>query len=341
MRRVVGPGGALVTMLVLGACADDPAGGVGGDSGGESTAVDSAVDPGQSALVLNFEDEAGPGGALTWFRNSGTAPVSARTVTGGGGVATGAAGHPTGAALQLPEYSANDPGYAVVRVTTSGADDALSPGSEPFSFGADFTLDADSSGTNADNGDNLVQRGLFDAPGQYKIQVDGGKASCRVMGSAGDVTVEAATRVLPGRWYRLWVHPSRRHGDTRARGDRRRRIGQLQLGLGQRIDRVGPPAAPDAVVGRREAERRRDSRTLRDRPVQRHRRRGVLPASRVTDLHPMTTDPTIGLRSHAPRAAVGWVRDAQPVVPPHPDAPPARIGVPRAARTTSGAPDPR
>jgi len=69
-------------MLVLGACADDPAGGVGGDSGGESTAVDSAVDPGQSALVLNFEDEAGPGGALTWFRNSGTAPVSARTVTG-------------------------------------------------------------------------------------------------------------------------------------------------------------------------------------------------------------------------------------------------------------------
>jgi len=211
MGHLLERGGALATMLVLAACAGDPAGGIGGGSGGEPPAVEAWVDPAQSALVLTFEDDPGVGDVLTSLVNSGTASVSVRTVTSGDGAAVGRAGYPDGGAVRLPAYSASDPGYAIVSVTNRGDGDPFSPGPDSFSFGADFSLDAESSGTDADNGDNLLQRGLYDATGQYKIQLDGGRPSCRVMGSAGGVSVKASTRVVPGRWYRVWCT---RRGDT-------------------------------------------------------------------------------------------------------------------------------
>jgi hypothetical protein len=59
------------------------------------------------------------------------------------------------------------------------------PGSRDFEFGAGFSLDTKSTGDHADNGDNLIQRGLFGDKAQYKIQVDKGKVSCRIKGSGG------------------------------------------------------------------------------------------------------------------------------------------------------------
>ncbi|HXH57210.1 LamG domain-containing protein, partial [Iamia sp.] len=75
-----------------------------------------------------------------------------------------------------------------------------------FEFGADVVLDATSeSGAvgSTDNGDNLVQRGLFDDLSQYKLQLDARRPSCRVKGSVGAVFVTASMSVQPGRWYRV------------------------------------------------------------------------------------------------------------------------------------------
>lgn len=106
-------------------------------------------------------------------------------------------------ALRLPRYSGRPGGsYAAVTIRPQ-ATDWLSPGAADFGFGADITLDADSSGTAVDNGDNVLQRGLFGDPAQYKLQVDKRRPSCVVRGTEG--TVEAKSRVAleVGVWYRL------------------------------------------------------------------------------------------------------------------------------------------
>ena len=63
-------------------------------------------------------------------------------------------------------------------------------------------LDEQTTGSAADNGDNLIARGLFEGAAQYKIQVDDGFLSCRVAGLEGEVMVKARERVQPGEWYR-------------------------------------------------------------------------------------------------------------------------------------------
>ena len=62
-------------------------------------------------------------------------------------------------------------------------------------------LDSRSSGSKADNGDNLVQRGSFDSPGQFKIQIDHKVPSCRILGDEGEVFVKAGTAISPDVWY--------------------------------------------------------------------------------------------------------------------------------------------
>ena len=62
-------------------------------------------------------------------------------------------------------------------------------------------LDAKSSGSKADNGDNLLQRGSFDSLGQFKIQIDHGVPSCRVLGDEGEVFVKAGEAISPDVWY--------------------------------------------------------------------------------------------------------------------------------------------
>ena len=99
---------------------------------------------------------------------------------------------------------------AVVVVEALGGDDPTDPGRGDFSFGAEFVLDAHRGVSSTDNGDNLVQRGLFGEDAQYKIQLDDARPTCRVNGSEGSVTVRAAERVDTGEWYRVRC---RRTGD--------------------------------------------------------------------------------------------------------------------------------
>ena len=46
-----------------------------------------------------------------------------------------------------------------------------------------------------------MQRGNFSDPGQFKIQLDHGVPSCRIVGDAGEVFVEAQEAVEPEAWY--------------------------------------------------------------------------------------------------------------------------------------------
>lgn len=146
-------------------------------------------------LNLTFDDS-----RLT--RNSGSAPVTVEEVTANGGQVNAVSDPSGGRAIRLPGHEST--GYAPRAVlTVTQQDNALSPGTASFRFGADFTLDAESQGSASDNGNNLLQRGLWDAPMQYKVQVDGGRPSCRVKGSRGAVDVVSPRRVEPGTWYRV------------------------------------------------------------------------------------------------------------------------------------------
>lgn len=108
-----------------------------------------------------------------------------------------------GLALRLPAYSgAAAPPRAALQLASSGPRDPLDVGVQDFEFGADFRLDAESQGTEVDGGNNLIQRGLASDPGQFKIDVDGGRVGCRVAGSEGVVEARISSSVRPDTWYR-------------------------------------------------------------------------------------------------------------------------------------------
>ena len=167
--------------------------------GGLGVALATTV-PSQAAvsgreLSLDFEQ-----GAVT--ANRGGTALSVRLLTHNGGTASTTSSHNRGTALRLPAFKAGSPPLAVLVVNDTTGGDDLSPGTAKFRFGASFALDQKSTGSSADNGDNLVQRGLFGARAQYKIQIDNKRPSCRVKGSAGAVHVTADRSVTPGEWYR-------------------------------------------------------------------------------------------------------------------------------------------
>ncbi len=97
-----------------------------------------------------------------------------------------------GAALRLPHFG-DDPA-AVTLLPTS--EDDLAPEDDAFSFGAEFMSDGD-----WDDGDNLIQRGLFTDSGQYKIEIDGGRPACSIKGTSGRVTARSRQTIEPGTWY--------------------------------------------------------------------------------------------------------------------------------------------
>jgi hypothetical protein len=145
-------------------------------------------------LDLRFE-------AGTRQLNAGATALSVRTVThNGGSVAT--AGGRSGDAVRLPAYRASNPPLAALAVTDRDGADDLAPGTARFRFGADFTVDAASQGSAVDNGNNLVQRGLYRDRMQYKLELDGMRPACRVKGTTGAVTVRSPVTVAAGTWYR-------------------------------------------------------------------------------------------------------------------------------------------
>lgn len=164
-----------------------------------------AAGPGREVL-LHFDD------TNTFERQSGISGATVRTVTADGGSIRHVAGPAGGGqGVRLPAYSSGTPPKAAFSVVdTDGADD-LEPGSASFAFGADFAIDKVSTGSSQDNGNNLVQRGLYDDDAQMKIQVDEDRPSCRLKGSSGGVLMKSPVAVNPGTWYRTVC---RRAGST-------------------------------------------------------------------------------------------------------------------------------
>ena len=163
----------------------------------------------ERSVLLSF-NELEPGDPVSTIENSGALPARARVLADNGGRIF-ATRSPRRVGVRLPAYSETDPRFAMIGVFNTGEDDPLSPDEADFLFGADFSIDAVSTGNQLDNGDNLVGRGLFEGASQYKIQVDGGKLSCRVAGLGGEVMVFAKETVQPGQWYRARCV---RQGDT-------------------------------------------------------------------------------------------------------------------------------
>jgi len=157
-----------------------------------------------AALRLTFEDGAAEVGAVVpSATNAGSVEVDSAVRTYGGGRIVRTKGREGGFALRFPELSrGSSPSLAVLEVV-GRENRAFDPGKGPFRFGADFLLDAQSAGTSIDDGDNLIQRGLFSDPAQFKIQLDHRVPSCRVLGSEGEVFVEAGAEVEPNAWYRV------------------------------------------------------------------------------------------------------------------------------------------
>jgi hypothetical protein len=206
---------ALAGLVLLAGCNDgvDRAGPSDAPSAPPSATSGTTLPPDEEApprsVWLTFVDVK-PGDVVTSLTNAGDLPVTVDVVSLGGGELRGERG-PRRGAVRLPEWDSSDPAHAVLRMRGTGPDDVLSPDERDFAFGADFNLDATSSGTPADNGDNLIQRGLFEGPGQYKIQVDHGKLSCRVSGLDGEVLTRIEQKIEPGTWYRARCT---RRGDT-------------------------------------------------------------------------------------------------------------------------------
>lgn len=187
--------------LALTGC-QDPGASVTGPS--QLSPSTSAAALGDRAVLLHFNEDSAIGDRVDSLTNAGTLPVRVEIVTlGQGEVRTAPSEVGQGYALDFPSYSAKDPGFAIISVVGTGRDDVLSPGDDPFTFGADLAIDDNqTSGSEGDNGDNLIQRGLFEGSGQYKIQVDHRRITCRVQGLSGAVIVKAKETVKPGEWYR-------------------------------------------------------------------------------------------------------------------------------------------
>jgi hypothetical protein len=204
-RRWATAGGlALAAALTLGGCRGEDVTATSGTSPVRQPETSSApedlgANPKGWALLLRFGAKGAPAGS---FPNSGWSAVEGETATRGGGQVT-AARSPHGSALRLPRHSAKDPEFAVLKVTSLGDIDPFSPLDRNFRFGADLSMDDVTTGTPLDNGDNVIQRGLFGGSSQYKIQVDGGRLSCRVAGLSGEVLVRVPDRMTPRDWYRV------------------------------------------------------------------------------------------------------------------------------------------
>jgi hypothetical protein len=174
--------------------------------------ADAAADPLHRDLYFSFDDVDADG--LPLLDALGVPDVVATVSSADGGkVLAGPDRNGHGHSLRFERFQPDQPATPAVVVVrpVAGAADVTEPGDRPFSFGAEFALDQLTGVSSNDNGDNLVQRGLFGVGAQYKIQLDAGHPSCRVAGSEGTVTVHAAEAVEPEQWYRVRC---RRAGDA-------------------------------------------------------------------------------------------------------------------------------
>lgn len=152
-------------------------------------------------LKLDFDEGLTAGAPVTSVQNTGTGQTDVDVRATGGAKIQVVKGREGGNAIRFPAYTGAAKAPAAVLVAEDMLDGTLDPASGDFSFGATFQLDEKSAGSEADNGNNLIQRGNFDSLGQYKLQVDKDVPSCRVLGDDGEVFVKSDTPIDPGHWY--------------------------------------------------------------------------------------------------------------------------------------------
>jgi hypothetical protein len=153
------------------------------------------------ALLLDFDSNLEVGLDADSVENAGTGNVDVDVRTSGAAKIEVVKGPDGGNAVRFPAYTGAPKAPAAVLVAADQSDGTLDPGDSDFTFGASFSLDEKSSGSEADNGDNLIQRGTFDSPDQFKLQLDHDVPSCRILGAAGEVFVKAEDPIDPGSWY--------------------------------------------------------------------------------------------------------------------------------------------
>jgi len=156
--------------------------------------------------VVRVDFDGEPGVMVTSPAVAGQARARAELVASGEAQVLVVPGSPGGGtAARMPGRSAE--GVAVIGVSTRGVVDRLSPGEEDFTFGAEVLADP---GVDED-GDNIVQRGLADDLGQYKLELDGDRYACTVLGTEGRVTASLETSLTRSVWYGV---SCTRDGDT-------------------------------------------------------------------------------------------------------------------------------
>lgn len=148
-------------------------------------------------------DAAKAGVAYPAFVNSGSAPTqqSLKSLNGGSIVSANATG--------IGSMVANFPNYvdgaslprAVIAVSNSTTTDVLEPRTRAFVVGARIKLDATNEGLPYDDGNNIIQRGTYNEPAQFKLQVDNMRLGCRVKGAKGAVSVLFPTALAANTWY--------------------------------------------------------------------------------------------------------------------------------------------
>ncbi len=216
-----------------------------------------ATEKGTPLVRIDF-DSLAKGLAST---NSGSLATTVKVSKSGGG-AVKAGPDPDGAASgEFPAWDGKAPYQrAAVTVLSNQSGDPLSPGTRDFELGARFNLDAKTQG-GKDNGNNVVQRGLFHDTAQYKLQVDSGKVSCRVKGSRGAQTLNSPVAVQSGAWYstscarddgRLVLTVTRPDGSVATKsatfkaGNVTMRSSSVRVSIGAKVGRSGAVMSGDA-----------------------------------------------------------------------------------------------
>jgi hypothetical protein len=189
-------GATLVALAAAPSC-----GSAAGAENAGAEAVGTTTPPPDPQLLLTFDDQEPGSAAGRDIQGEGSAAAEISLLTLGKQKATFVKGHQGGIALRMPAYSGETGGsFNALRIEP---EEWLSPGLSNFNFGADVRLDALSNGTAIDNGDNVMQRGLYADAAQYKIQVDKHHPSCVVRGADGAVVVKSKVLLNPSKWYRL------------------------------------------------------------------------------------------------------------------------------------------
>ncbi|MEZ5095765.1 MAG: LamG domain-containing protein [Nocardioides sp.] len=151
-------------------------------------------------LVIDVRDE-GEGKDPSFAVNPPTAHVTISTL--GRGELRAVAGPAGTTAVAFPSVEQSSQGnIAALHAVIDKFSTVFSPDAEDFQFGADVYFSEPPRRATGDDGDNLIQRGLFGEKGQIKLQVDNGVPSCRIAGDQGEALIKG-TRLAVGQWYRL------------------------------------------------------------------------------------------------------------------------------------------